>query len=99
MGFPNDDAYYTPEYIEKMLQAAEKGRADLVCCDWVCDRAYTGRPKVGQIDVGGFLVKRDLMLRHGWPDRGPTGDGKLVESLVAHGAKAVRMPDIAYVKN
>lgn len=106
VGVPNDDSYYCPRYLELMMAHAVAERADLVYCDWVSawDAGrpyipYTARPQIGQIDVGGFLVRRTLLLSHGWPDRGPTGDGVLVESLVRHGARVAHVPATLYVKN
>lgn len=106
VGFPNDDAYYCPRYLELMLQHAQTHDADLVYCDWVSASdmgvpyvAYYAHPSIGLIDVGGFLVKRDVLVRHGWPDRGPTGDGQLIASLVASGVRHVRVPHVLYVKN
>ena len=107
VGFPNDDAYYCPRYLELMLQRATETRAELVYCDWVSAAdavgmpytRYQGVPQIGQIDVGGFLVKRDVLVTHGWPDRGPTGDGVLIESLIRNGVSHVRVPAVCYVKN
>lgn len=104
VAFPNDDAYYCQQFVELML-AASVGQ-DLVYCDWVSAKdmgipyvAYRVEPIVGRIDVGGFIVRRTLLVAHGWPDKGPTGDGLLIESLVAKGARHVRVPAILMVKN
>ncbi len=105
VGFPNDDAYYCPAYVERMMRWSSE--ADLLYCDWVSRSdlgrdtyvPMTGAPIVGHIDVGGFLVRRSVLLAHGWPDRGPTGDGALVESLVRAGARPLRVPGCLYVKN
>jgi hypothetical protein len=106
VGFPNDDAYYCPRYLELMVIAAEHGHADLVYCDWVSDRnlgrpyaPFTVAPRVGHVDVGGFLVRRSVLLEDGWTDRGPIGDGLLVERLVAKGVRHVRVPATLFVKN
>lgn len=106
VGFPNDDAYYAPRYLELMLAAAAAAVADLVICDWVSAgdagqpyARYFAATATGHIDVGGFLVRRSLMQTHGWPDRGPTGDGALVESLVRQGARVAKVPAVLYVKN
>jgi hypothetical protein len=101
--FPNDDAYYCPAFLERMVTTGEERGADLVYCDWVYDKAgyagYQGRPITGQIDVGGFLVRREALLKHGWPDRGPEGDGHLIESLVKSGVPHAHVPGFLYVKN
>lgn len=112
VGFPQDDAYYCPRYFELMLAAAHDYQThgarltDLVYCDWVSDRnlgrpyaPFTVAPRVGHIDVGGFLVRRETLIAHGWPDKGPTGDGLLIESLVKSGVRHVRVPACLYTKN
>lgn len=107
VGFPNDDAYYVPRYLELMVEALNRHQADLAYCDFVINsdmhgrpyQVYAAAPVTGRIDVGGFLVRRELLIAHGWPDKGPTGDGALIESLVKQGAKHVRVPMVAYVKN
>lgn len=106
VGFPNDDAYYCPRYLELMLARGEAAGAELVFCNWVSAAdgplaysPYVGWPRTGHIDVGGFLVRRARLLSHGWPDRGPTGDGALVEGLVRSGAAPCHVPATLYVKN
>lgn len=107
VGFPNDDAYYCPLYLELMLEAVDRASLDLVYCDWVSASdfgrhtyvGYEAQPRTGYIDVGGFLVRRSLLEVHGWPDRGPTGDGHLIEGLVRAGVRHARVPRLLYVKN
>lgn len=106
VGVPNDDAYYCPRYLELMVDALQRDGADLAYCDWVSAAdagapyiPYRAEPVTGRIDVGGFLVRRELLAAHGWPDRGPTGDGALIESLVRRGARHVRVPAVLYTKN
>lgn len=103
LGFPADDAYYAPVYLERMVAALDAGN-DLVYCDWVYDAngyqpVMPVEPRVGLIDVGGFLVRRSVLLDVGWDDRGHEGDGKLVERIVANGYKHARVPGLLYVKN
>lgn len=104
LGFPNDDAYYAPRYIESLLEASLRHSWDLVYCDWVFDqhgyRVMEGRPQVGHIDVGGFLVRRSVFERGiEWAFRGQTGDGVLVESIVSAGHAHGKAPGVLYVKN
>lgn len=56
-------------------------------------------PAVGHVDVGGFMVRRETFLAHGWPDKSHEGDGKLVLALLRSGARLAAVPDILYVKN
>lgn len=106
--FPHDDAYYVPVFAERMLWQAMSFGWDLVVCDWLFDRAdnttpyrhMVGAPVFGQVDIGGFIVKKEALIADGWLDRGEGGDGRLVERIAAthpHGC----VPDhrVLYVKN
>lgn len=100
--FPNDDAYYVPIALAAMVRQLEAG-ADLVLCGWLYDlMGYVPmppRPAVGHVDVGGFMVRRTTFLAHGWPSKAQTGDGELVLSLIAAGARVATCPGTLYVKN
>jgi hypothetical protein len=102
VGFPNDDAYYVPIYLERMVRALDAGY-DLVYCDWVWDQAgyqpVTVQPRVGCVDVGGFLVRRSVLQAVGWEDRSYEGDGLLVERIVNAGYTHARVQGLLYVKN
>lgn len=101
--FPNDDSYYVPTFVDRMLGAAERHDLDLVLCNWVFDKygyiPYDAKPQTGHFDVGGFIARRALVVADGWTDRGSEGDGKLVERIVAGGAKWGKVPGYLYVKN
>lgn len=100
--FPNDDAYYVPIALDEMVAGLEAG-GDLALCGWLYDlfgyQPMAPRPAVGFVDVGGFLVRRGVFLRTGWPVKGQTGDGELVQALVAAGAQVAPVPQVLYVKN
>jgi len=76
IGLSNDDNYYTPNYLEVMLRAAQQSSADLVVCDvlhsyrgWKPTRNEPG--EYGSVDVGAWLARRDLMDKVPWS---PDGD-------------------------
>lgn len=100
--FPNDDAYYVPTALESLAQSIKAGN-DLAVCGWLYDLlGYTAMPpntQVGHIDVGGFMVTRDQFVRHGWPNKGQTGDGELVQGFLKQGARVGLVPNTLYVKN
>lgn len=102
LGFPPDDAYYCPRYLELMVAAGDAMGWDLVYCDWIYDLAgyqrYEAAPVVGQVDVGGFLVRRALYERVGWPWRDHEGDGRFVVACAA-AAPHGRVGHVLYVKN
>lgn len=100
--FPADDAYYVPTALASFVTALENG--DLALCGWLYDLfGYAPMPPVpavGHVDVGGFAVRRDTFLAHGWPVKGQTGDGELVLGLLRDGrARLVTCPGVLYVKN
>lgn len=100
--FPQDDAYYAPPALELMVAKLHAG-SDMALCGWLYDQfGYVPMPpdpRVGRVDVGGFMVRRSTFLAVGWPFRSQTGDGQLVESLVASGARVGTEAGILYVRN
>ena len=106
--FPNDDAYYVPVFVDKLVWYGRAQNLDLVYCDWLFDRAdntvpyrhMPGRPKLGWIDIGGFIVRKTALMADGWGDRDEGGDGHLVERLASKHKHAC-LPDdrVYYVKN
>lgn len=100
--FPNDDAYYTPTALSDLVDVINQG-ADLALCGWLYDQmGYVAMPPstmVGHVDVGGFMVRRDLFLKVGWPDKSQTGDAKLIAALIRAGGRVGATPRVLYVKN
>ncbi len=105
---PNDDAYYVPVFVDRMVWFARANDLGLAYCDWLFDRAdntvpyrhMPGKPQHGWIDIGGFIVRKSDLVADGWPDRDEGGDGHLVERLAAKVRHAC-VPDqrVLYVKN
>jgi hypothetical protein len=100
--FPSDDAYYMPPALAEMGAALDYG-SDLAVCGWVYDiPGYVPMPPavtVGRVDVGGFMVRRSVFQRIGWPCKEQTGDGYFVEACVSRGANVAFCPSTLYVKN
>ena len=100
--FPADDAYYVPSALATFVAALEDD-ADLALCGWLYDlKGYAPMPPtpaVGHVDVGGFMVRRNAFLVHGWPDKSQTGDGQLVIGLLQAGARLAMVPEVLYVKS
>jgi hypothetical protein len=107
LGFPSDDNWYAPEYVARMIRAAEENDWDLVYSDCIYDPRWLGvysvmeaYPKCGMVDKGGFIVRQSLFLEMGgWPkiEGGlchPGSDGLFVEAAAArckHGRVAEPM--------
>jgi hypothetical protein len=102
---PNDDSYYTPWFLERMLRAYEENHWDLIYCDLVMggprEHHYMRvEPKLCQIDKTCFLLKR------GWftgfsrePVDYPKADGLMIEDLVRKGIRHGRVPEILVCHN
>lgn len=102
--FPQDDVYYVPAALEMMVAAAQENDWALTYCHWLNPQEgyipWQARPVVGHIDIGGFMVRRDLFNMVPWASGEQTGDGQWVEDMVAipevrHG----EVPRVLYVKN
>jgi hypothetical protein len=101
--FPQDDAYYVPTALAEMVAALERDSGgDLALCGWLYDllgfAPMPPNPRVGHVDVGGFLVRRETFLATGWPDSSQTADGKFIEGAARSGARVVGCPGVLYVR-
>lgn len=94
LAFPQDDAEYLPRFVEVMQQE------DMVLCQWkqmeMGGRIMPPNPKICQVDVGGFTVKRDLFLATRGFEPGPLADGYFVQGF--NGNKAL-VQEMLYVKH
>lgn len=108
LSFPNDDSYYAPWYLERMLKRAEEQRLDFVYCNLVHGRpdiahyALDCHPHACAIDKTNFLMKRSWFPER-WPHQldGQYGvaDGLLVNDLVARGIRHGKLPQLLVVHN
>jgi hypothetical protein len=100
--FPQDDSYYTPTALARLSAEIERG-ADLALCGWLYDLfgylPMPPNPRVGHVDVGGFMVRRSTFLEHGWPDGTQTADGLFIERLVASGVRTALCQGTLFVRN
>ena len=106
LGFPSDDCYYTPIYVEQMLLTANLNNADVVYCDCVYDARYRGHysvmdvsPVMGAIDKGGFIMRRGDFTA--FPGKAPISfsDGLYIEELVRAGRIFTKAPGVLWVHN
>jgi glycosyltransferase involved in cell wall biosynthesis len=103
--FPQDDSYYVPTALAEFVKAATAGDYGLIYCNWLNPQdghtMWPGNPKVGHIDIGGFMVRRDVFELVPWTDASQIGDGRWVEDMIAvpevrHGLAG---RGVLYVKN
>jgi len=72
LAFPQDDAVYNPEFVEKMQQG------DLCICGWEWQGERPPSKRVCEIDIGGFTVKKDKFTGF---ESSPIADGKFTETF------------------
>lgn len=103
--FPNDDSYYCPWFLERMLQAWEANHWELVYCDIVMGNSREHHlleavPRVCQIDKTSFMLKRPWFTGFSHePVDYPKADGLMIEDLVARGISHGRVPEVLVVHN
>ena len=93
IGFPTDDAYYPPLWVEAMLTRVPG--ADLRMSDCQSDslgsawyHIIPAYPKLGGVVKGGFLVRRELFKKFFiGPQAAAVADALLVEELVGKGVR------------
>lgn len=106
--FPSCDGWYTPTFLADMLRPG----VDLTYCDMLYDprgdtqtpqryRVIDVMPKLGCIDKGGFLIRRDKFQPFPWKE--PSGevfaDGMLIERLIASGVTHAKVPGVLFAHN
>ena len=84
-GFCDDD-WCAPVYIEELLHQAHQDKATFVQCDYLHN--YTewkniviAAPTIGHVGIGGWLAKREMLLRHPHVTFGPAADGERIVEM------------------
>lgn len=83
--FTNDDNYYIPSFLEKMLSAAKKENSKLVYCNMIHNyinyHAIGSRIEHGAIDMGSFISHMDLVKQTEWDNFDTSADYVYVKKL------------------
>lgn len=103
--FPNDDSYYCPWFVERMLSASLMNAWDLVYCDVIAGGAgghwlLQASPRPCCIDKTNIMLRRSSYI--GWPDADTNyrqADGLMIERLVASGIRHGRVDQCLVVHN
>lgn len=100
----NDDNYYVPVFLERMLNNIQSGDYDFVYCDMVHSHedyhVLVTQPAFCKIDMGAFIVKTSIAQEVRFPDRDFCADGKFVERVMAlEGIRTVKVEQILFVHN
>lgn len=80
VGFFNDDDIYSPEYIEKMMAAAEENDSGFVYCHWNINPC---EPRGYSSTSGNFIVRRSVANSVGWTGRDYVADAHFIDGVVA----------------
>jgi hypothetical protein len=103
--FPNDDVYYVPTFVQRVMESVRAYGHDLVYCDWLNPEfgysVHAAAPAVGHIDVGGFAVSARAWntTKDAWQCGSQTADGEYVEAVVRANFRHAKIPGVCYVKN
>lgn len=103
IGFTNDDNYYAPVYFEWLVSEMLRQEADFVHCDMVHSHQlwqfFPTKPRYKKLDLGGFLVRAELVRSTPWTDFSFRGDGSYINALVQKARKVVKVPACLFVHN
>lgn len=101
-----EDNYYTPIFVDNFLSSVEPNVGFIFCNmvhNWT-DFQYFAvecRPEWGKIDIGNFMIRRDLAQQMKLDTQEPQSDGKYVEEfkVLFPEEKIKKIPKVLYVHN
>ncbi len=92
IGLSNDDNYYVPGYLEQMVNALERERAELAMCDML--HSYWGwRLLRAGHDLGSWIARRELVLRTPWEGEDFFSDARYLERLKKNAGDRIAVVD------
>lgn len=100
--FTNDDNYYVPIFLERVLNVAHTTNSGMVYFDTVHSHfnydVLNVVPVVCNIDIGSFIVRMDLVRDTPWTNYEGIADGIYAEKL-AKSTNAVKAPGVLFIHN
>lgn len=100
--YTNEDNYYVPVFLERMINAAVSNNTKMVYCDmlhshyqWNLFETY---PELCRIDMGSFMTHIDLIKDTPWTDYDAGADGKYAEKVAAK-TNPVKASGVLFVHN
>jgi GT2 family glycosyltransferase len=96
--FPNDDHVLKDTFLEDMLKEATRTGADAVLCDFKHRSLghVHASPIIGRVDIGTFIIRKDVFLEYGFKDKGNCGDGVLVNLVARNHPVACLRKELVY---
>jgi hypothetical protein len=109
----NDDNYYCPIFVEKMMQALQTHQADIVLCDMIHSHNNPGghqqppysllktAPQPGSVDIGCFIVRTNLAKQVGFRDKGHDGDATFFADILRQNPqiRVAKVNQVLFVHN
>lgn len=103
LGSTNGDNYYAPVYLEAMVHALQSQKADLAYCNVVHSHKLwhpmDTKLERGQIDVGCWLAKAELVRATFWEDFTFAGDWSFLAAMLAKKPKVAKVKHYLMVHN
>lgn len=100
--YTNEDNYYVPTFLEKMINTAIDTNTKMVYCDMIHSHQnwnlFRTHPSVGEMDMGAFMVHIDLIKNTPWTDFVCTADGIYAEKI-ANKTNPIKVDGILFVHN
>ena len=100
--YTNEDNYYVPVFLERMLKAAKTNDSKMVICDMLhSHNNYTilnTYPAPNGIDMGAFMTHIDLIKDTPWTHYDAAADGKYAHELASK-TTPVKADGILFVHN
>lgn len=98
----NEDNWYAPNFLNSMLNKAIDENAGLVYTNMIHSHynwaTFNTNTRVGQIDMGAFIVKSDLVKETSWDDLVFHADGIYCEKI-AQKTKCVKLENYQFIHN
>jgi hypothetical protein len=103
IGLTNDDNYYVPVYLEWMLSEAYRHNSKFVYCDMIHShklwRPLPGEVKRGKIDLGSFLVHKDVATKIKFDQTHFAADWDYISRVRAAAKKVAKVQATLFVHN
>jgi hypothetical protein len=100
--FTNEDNYYVPVFLERMISAAKNKGSKMAYCDSVHSHFNYGvldtSVNVARIDMGSFITHMDLIKTTPWTSFDSVADG-IYACQVGSKTNPVKVPGILFVHN
>lgn len=100
--YTNDDNYYTPVFLERMMNMALQHNSKMVYCNMIHNgldyQVLNTKVGVGYIDMGSFISHMDLIKSTPWTDYDHLADGKYAVKI-AQNTNPIKDNGVLFIHN